>query len=87
MLRLEPNKFWVSPGDGDVLLWLQGLAINSGMDVDIHEPDVSPLQISGPKAGKLIQKLFNGIHDDLGCLLYTSPSPRDGLLSRMPSSA
>ena len=27
----------------------------------------------------------NGI--DLSCLLYTSPSPRDGLLSRMPSSA
>ena len=28
-------------------------------------------------------------HDDHaeGCLLYTSPSPRDGLLSRMPSSA
>ena len=26
-------------------------------------------------------------HDASGCLLYTSPSPRDGLLSRMPSSA
>src|SRR5665647_46304 len=25
--------------------------------------------------------------DVVGCLLYTSPSPRDGLLSRMPSSA
>jgi len=25
-----------------------------------------PLQISGPKSGKLIQKLFKGIHDDLG---------------------
>ena len=24
---------------------------------------------------------------DMTCLLYTSPSPRDGLLSRMPSSA
>ena len=24
---------------------------------------------------------------DIACLLYTSPSPRDGLLSRMPSSA
>ena len=24
---------------------------------------------------------------DNPCLLYTSPSPRDGLLSRMPSSA
>ena len=66
LLRLEENKFWISPGDGDVILWLQGLAINSNMDVLIHEPDASPLQISGPKSGKLIQKLFNGEHDDLG---------------------
>ena len=28
-----------------------------------------------------------GFQSDWGCLLYTSPSPRDGLLSRMPSSA
>ena len=28
-----------------------------------------------------------GMEDAEGCLLYTSPSPRDGLLSRMPSSA
>ena len=27
------------------------------------------------------------IKTSLPCLLYTSPSPRDGLLSRMPSSA
>ena len=36
LLRLEENKFWISPGDGDVILWLQGIAINSGMDVSIH---------------------------------------------------
>ena len=30
--------------------------------------------------------LFDG-RPVIGCLLYTSPSPRDGLLSRMPSSA
>ena len=30
-------------------------------------------------------KIF--IQVNIGCLLYTSPSPRDGLLSRMPSSA
>jgi aminomethyltransferase len=66
LLRLEDDKFWISPGDGDVILWLQGIAINSGMDVTIHEPDVSPLQISGPKSGKLIRKLFDGEHDDLG---------------------
>ena len=35
-----------------------------------------------------LQGQFAGIvEDDKGCLLYTSPSPRDGLLSRMPSSA
>ena len=27
------------------------------------------------------------LSQDTNCLLYTSPSPRDGLLSRMPSSA
>ena len=32
-------------------------------------------------------KIYIGIEDDGTCLLYTSPSPRDGLLSRMPSSA
>ena len=66
LIRLEDDKFWVSPGDGDVLLWLQGVAMHSGMHVNICEPDVSPLQISGPKAGRLIQKLFAGEHDNLG---------------------
>ena len=31
--------------------------------------------------------LLAGLYALFGCLLYTSPSPRDGLLSRMPSSA
>ena len=30
---------------------------------------------------------LEGVLPDKICLLYTSPSPRDGLLSRMPSSA
>ena len=65
LLRLQPNQFWISPGDGDVLLWIQGVASNLGMDINIFEPDVSPLQIGGPKAPMLINKLFAGIHDDL----------------------
>ena len=52
----------------------------------------------GSKA-EIFAAVVRGINDDLrqamraalehaeGCLLYTSPSPRDGLLSRMPSSA
>ena len=65
LLRLKPDQFWISPGDGDVLLWIQGVAINSGFDVKVFEPDVSPLQIGGPKAPALINKLFDGQHDDL----------------------
>ena len=39
-----------------------------------------------PEAG--LPESFNVLmHELKGCLLYTSPSPRDGLLSRMPSSA
>ena len=30
---------------------------------------------------------FDDVMQYKNCLLYTSPSPRDGLLSRMPSSA
>ena len=37
---------------------------------------------------KLVKVIDTHIHaDHITCLLYTSPSPRDGLLSRMPSSA
>ena len=38
--------------------------------------------------GVIIPAGTSTVYDQqLGCLLYTSPSPRDGLLSRMPSSA
>ena len=35
----------------------------------------------------VLRKLFEEIAPSFFCLLYTSPSPRDGLLARMPSSA
>ena len=37
--------------------------------------------------GHLVERKGGGDTHGLPCLLYTSPSPRDGLLSRMPSSA
>lgn len=58
LLRLGTNHFWLALADSDVLLWAKGLAINSGMKVTIREPDVSPLQVQGPKAKPVVQKLF-----------------------------
>ena len=40
------------------------------------------------KVKKAVDKVaINGGYDYIICLLYTSPSPRDKRLSRMPSSA
>jgi glycine cleavage system aminomethyltransferase T len=64
LLRLAENHFWLSLADSDILLWAQGVAINSGLDVKISEPDVSPLQLQGPTSGEIMVKLFGeGIKD------------------------
>ena len=47
---------------------------------------VNRIEIPSPPAGINLGDYFE-FRPSLGCLLYTSPSPRDGLLSRMPSSA
>ena len=58
LLRLAENHFWLSLADSDVLLWAQGVAVNSGMNVNITEPDVSPLQLQGPTSKDIMIKLF-----------------------------
>lgn len=58
LLRLAENHFWISLADSDILLWAQGVAVNSGLDVTIGEPDVSPLQLQGPKSGEIMKALF-----------------------------
>jgi aminomethyltransferase len=58
LLRIEEQRFWLSPGDGDVLWWAMGVAVNSGLDVKVCEPDVSPLQLQGPKSPLVARDLF-----------------------------
>ena len=58
LLRLGENHFWLSLADSDVLLWARGIAVSAGMDVRIVEPDVSPLQVQGPKSTALMTDLF-----------------------------
>ena len=58
LLRLAEDHFWLSLADSDILLWAQGVAVHSGLDVTIREPDVSPLQLQGPKSGQIMSALF-----------------------------
>ena len=65
LLRLAENHFWISLADSDILLWAQGVAVNSGLDVQIGEPEVSPLQLQGPKSGEIMRALFGDSIMDL----------------------
>lgn len=58
LLRLAENHFWISLADSDILLWAQGVAVHSGLDINIREPDVSPLQLQGPNSGEVMKALF-----------------------------
>ncbi|MCH2477811.1 MAG: glycine cleavage system protein T, partial [Gammaproteobacteria bacterium] len=58
LLRLAENHFWLSLADSDILMWAKGVAVNSGMDVKLCEPDVSPLQLQGPKSGEIMKAVF-----------------------------
>ena len=65
LLRLDQNRFWLSLADSDVLMWAQGVATHAGLDVEIGEPDVSPLQLQGPKSGDIMASLFGDSIRDL----------------------
>jgi aminomethyltransferase len=67
LLRLGENHFWLALADSDVLLWAKGVAFNSGLDVKICEPDVSPMQVQGPRSQEVVARLFG---DDVLDLRY-----------------
>ena len=58
LLKLAEDHYWLSISDSDVLLWAKGIAANSGMDVRVSEPDVSPLQLQGPNSREILRAAF-----------------------------
>jgi len=66
LLRIEENHYWLSLADSDILLWAKGVLINSGMDVQLCEPDVSPLQLQGPRSREIMKKIFGEQIDEIG---------------------
>ena len=61
---------------------------NNNMKYDIEE--ISTGEEAGIKSGSIRidnYRAYANLESERGCLLYTSPSPRDGQISRMPSSA
>ena len=57
LLQVAEDEIWLSIADSDIKLWAAGIAGARGMDVQVFEPDVSPLAIQGPKAQDVVADL------------------------------
>jgi aminomethyltransferase len=58
LTRMDENRFWLALASSDVLLYAKGLAAYAGMDIELRELDVAPLQIQGPKSKDVVRELF-----------------------------
>ncbi len=58
LLKLTQDHFWLSIADNDLLLWVKAVASERSLEVQVGEPDVSPLAVQGPKAMGVMVDLF-----------------------------
>lgn len=54
LLKLADDLYWFSIADSDIWLWARAIAAERRLDVEITEPDVSPMAIQGPKAEAVV---------------------------------
>ena len=57
LLKLSQNHYWLSIADSDVLLWCKGIASSKYFEIELNEPDVSPLSLQGPKATDVMENI------------------------------
>ncbi len=58
VLKLDRDRYWLSIADSNILFWSRAIAAERGLDVEIVEPDVSPMAVQGPKAEDVIASIF-----------------------------
>jgi len=57
-LKIADDCFWLSIADSDVGMWARCVAAERGMNVEVSEPDVSPLAVQGPNAEDVVASIF-----------------------------
>ena len=78
LLRIEENRWWLALADSDAGLWARGVAVHSGLDVTVREPEVHPVQVQGPKSKDVIRTLFGDAVADLR-YYWTAQTEVDGI--------
>ncbi len=64
-LKIDEDCYWLSIGDSDIWFWARCVAGERGFDVEVSEPDVSPLAVQGPKADDVVAALVGDWVRDL----------------------
>jgi aminomethyltransferase len=58
LLKLDEDRYWFSIADSNIWFWARAIAAERGLDVEVGEPDVSPLAVQGPKAEAVVASIF-----------------------------
>ena len=57
-LKVADDCYWLSIGNSDIWFWARCVAGERAFDVEVSEPDVSPLAVQGPKAENVVASIF-----------------------------
>jgi glycine cleavage system aminomethyltransferase T len=58
LLKLADDLYWLSIADSDIWFWAGAIAAERGLDVEVSEPDVSPMALQGPKAEDVVASVL-----------------------------
>lgn len=58
LLKLADDRYWLSIADSNILFWARAISAERRLDVEVTEPDVSPLAVQGPKAEDVVASVF-----------------------------
>lgn len=65
LLKRDEDCYWLSIADSNIWFWAASIANERGLNVQVSEPDVSPLAVQGPKAENVIASIFGDWVRDL----------------------
>ena len=54
LLKRADDLYWLSIADSNIWFWAGAIAAERGLDVEVTEPDVSPMALQGPKAADVV---------------------------------
>jgi glycine cleavage system aminomethyltransferase T len=57
LLKLADDLYWLSIADSNIWFWAQAIAAERGLQVEVSEPDASPLALQGPMAENVVAQV------------------------------